>query len=157
MENKPKQPKNIDPKEVFYSMAELKPLLKEWAMSIMEQKGGRPKPKGPTNYPDIVATKPDGTQTTVEEMLRDAGIVPMIPIKIPINPEPPKVTSIKDLPLFVNIHINKPKWINKFFWDKEFIQNIFRWFLKNNATITVVNKEDLEQRVAYDSNKPKQP
>lgn len=159
MTDKPKQLENLNPKEVFYSMAELKPLLTEWAIGIIGHKrGGGSKPRGPTNFPDIIATKPNGEETTVEDMLRDAGIVPMIPFRIPtnpVNPAPPKTISIKDLSLFVNIQLNKPKWISQFLWDKEFVQKIFRWFVKNNTTITVVNKEDLEERIAYDSNKPK--
>ena len=138
----------IDPKEITFTVEELMPILKEWREEIIKDNHNRPPF---TKYPQVRATKLDGTPGSLEELL--------VELNIPIPGQEKKVEkemlnkpgSIKNMDLFVNIFLNKPKWISEFFWKREWFQRLFKWLLRNNATVTVVDKQTLEERIAYDS------
>lgn len=135
-----------DEGSLTFTYQEIAPILHE----LVEAKRGFPparKMRGgkPTNFPDVFATKPDGTPSTLEELMAEMGIRPQIPERI----APP----LNTMQLFFNIDLRKPWIIPGFIWKTGKLQNWFKRFLVWYSKITIVNKKNTNDAVIiYDSN-----
>ncbi len=131
----------------------------------MSRKGG---PRKPTKFPDVISTLPDGTDGTLEDLLKEFGVVPVPKEELSkvLNGETSslkgameylnKMASKTDT-VYVEVNLEKPQRMPYRIWKAEFFQDFFRWILRNYAIIKVINKENPnDQRIVYDPKRDKQ-
>ena len=94
----------------------------------------------PTFFPEIAATKPDGTPSTLEELLMDLGYLPIV--KPPPPSKPMSVQEkIHDLVSLtkMNLDCKKPAWIPWWIWEKVLRKPLDK-FLKSYVVIDIQEK-----------------
>ena len=133
-QNKEKN-KKPNPKDIYFSLAELEPVLRDWASRLIgsSRKSGRKGSPIMTNFPDIGATDFDGKPTSLEHLLADMGVVPSVIVPL----TKPNYDSLK-----VKLNIAKPYWIPLFFWNRLGIGNVIAKFVSAYCNVKLIDEKN---------------